>query len=364
MSDHISKHDKDCCGCMLCKHICPVGAINEIIGNDGARYPLIDKSKCISCGKCEKICAYDEKQNLSLIEAYAARRTDSVELKKSQSGGVFAAVAEYIWSLNGVVYGCTIDDKLNIKHIRVSDPSDKLKLYGSKYVQSDIDGVFDAINRDLKADKYVLFCGTSCQVAAVKKSANFASKLITMDILCHGVPGKELFDLYIKSIERHKGVVEEFKFRDKAVYGWKGAGESIKINGRWIHQDMYMTLYNTELFFRESCYSCPFKSLNHPGDITIGDLWGVEHVAPEYNDNKGISLVLINTEKGKQMLNNVGEVIEMKRVDMSMCMQDVLRQPVRRPRFKDAFWSVKAVAPFLSMKSAVFVRKLLYKLHL
>lgn len=365
MARLVKNKNKECCGCMLCKNVCPVNAIHVEKNSDGALYPQINETVCISCGKCENICAFHCGQSNSVREAYAARRKDDLLLQKSQSGGTFAVLAEHIWECDGVVYGCAINDDMTIQHIRVENSSDRTKLYGSKYVQSDIDGVYKQLKRDLKAERYVLFCGTSCQIAAIKKFASpYDKNLITVDILCHGVPGREAFDLYLSHLEKkYKGSVQKIKFRDKQVFGWKGAGESIQINGKWIHSDQYMTLYNTGLIFRESCYACPFKCLEHPGDITIGDLWGVEQVLPEFNDNKGVSLVLVNTDKGQKILDRVQNSLNYIKIDVSQCMQEVLKQPANRPSFKNLYWRLQTVFPNITMKAAVLIRKIGYKIH-
>lgn len=354
-----------CCGCMLCKNSCPVNAIDISKKKDGALYPKINEKKCISCGKCRDICSFSCDLNNSFIESYAARRKDGELLKKSQSGGVFASLAEYVWEHNGIVYGCAVDEKLNITHIRTENRLDGEKLYGSKYVQSDIDIVYKLIKKDLEDNKLVLFCGTSCQVAAIKKFCSQYNNLITADILCHGVPGKEIFDSYIKIVEKkHKGTVEKIIFRDKKVYGWTGAGESLKINDQWIHQDQFMVLYNTSLVFRESCYECPYKSLEHPGDITIGDLWGVKDVAPEFDDNKGVSLMLVNTKKGEQIIDALNDKLYLKKINVLQCMQEVLRQPVKRPKLKNVFDKIYHIFPHFTLSIAVIIRKIGYKLHL
>lgn len=306
----VNKYEKDCCGCGLCLNICPVSAISIDVDKDGYTYPSIDESKCIKCNKCRSLCVMNTTHDYSLpIKTYAGVRENKKKLLKSSSGGIFAAVAERILFENGFVCGAKIEKDFSIKHTIVNSIGDLEPLLGSKYVQSDISAIFKPIDELLKNKKMVLFCGTPCQVDAIKKYTGNPENLITMEVICHGVPNQKMFKSYVKFLSKNS--IKEFIFRDK-TQGWSfnhqvqfENGKKKRINHRL---SSYMTFFMSGALYRESCFSCPYAKDTRNADITIGDYWGVIRRCPELAKNfdidKGVSCVIVNSNKGDMILKN------------------------------------------------------------
>ncbi|MBO5143533.1 MAG: Coenzyme F420 hydrogenase/dehydrogenase, beta subunit C-terminal domain [Clostridia bacterium] len=300
----------------------------------GYKYPKINHDKCIKCNKCKLICAYQNDSNLfDSGEVYAAVTVDEEILMFSASGGIFTQLAENFIKQNGIVYGCSLEkenEKLIPKHIRVSELQELKKLQGSKYVQSDVDNIYTIVKKDLENNKKVLFSGTPCQIAALK---NFIGKknndnLFTIDIICHGVPNKKMFQDYIEYFEnKNKVKVTNFSFRDKTKgWGLQAKVEYISKNNKKecklinSHFSSYYQLFLDSKIYRENCYSCKYAGKERIGDITIGDFWGIETEHREYlkcyngefDENKGISCILINNEKGKKLIADYNNNLKLK----------------------------------------------------
>lgn len=317
---------KQCCGCEACVNICPQKAIEMVEDEYGYKYPKINYEKCVSCGLCKRTCAYQNESEFNENMNTYVGVTNNVEmLMKSASGGIFAQIATNIIDKNGVVYGCSLEkenERLTPKHIRIDKIDELEKLQGSKYVQSDMNNIYKLIQEDLKKEKTVLFSGTPCQVSALKKfiGNNHRGKLYTIDIICHGVPNKKMFQDYIAFIEKNKNYkVTNFTFRDKTK-GW-GLNARIdyidrKNNKKYklltSHFSSYYQLFLNSEIYRESCYSCKYAGQKRVGDITIGDFWGIEKEHPNYLKNNGgafkeengISCILVNNKNGKEIISN------------------------------------------------------------
>ncbi len=297
---------KDCCGCGLCASVCPTSAIEMTADACGYIYPNIDESKCIYCDKCRESCVMNAPHNYGLpIETYAGVRRDKERLKKSSSGGIFAAAAEQILRENGYVCGAAIEEDFSVRHRLIGDLDDLDPLLGSKYVQSDLTPVFGPIIDLLKENKMILFCGTPCQVDAVKRATGAWERLITMEVICSGVPNQKMFRSFINHIG--KGNAAGFVFRDKSQ-GWSynhcltyKDGTKKRINNRL---SSYMGLWG--YLFRDSCYSCPYAQSARNADITVGDYWGIVKKRPDIaktlDVDKGVSCVVVNTKKGAELL--------------------------------------------------------------
>lgn len=319
---------EQCCGCGACMSICPNSAINMQEDDYGFLYPYINKTLCIKCGQCKKVCSYQLKDiNLyEPIKAYAAAGTDSELIRRSASGGIFAALAESILECGGVIYGCAFSKKngdLCPEHIRLLEKRELFKVQGSKYVQSKIGNSYKKVKSDLLNGKKVLFSGTPCQVAALNGFLGNVDRtnLLTVDIICHGTPSSKFFQDYIKELSKSiKGVITDFKFRDKTGgWGLKGAlyytDDHNKNKKKLIPIQLssYYSLFLKSEIYRDSCYSCRYASKKRSSDITIGDYWGIENEHPEYSRenggkldfSEGVSCVLINTENGKKWLKKL-----------------------------------------------------------
>lgn len=321
---HIKIDDKrKCCGCGACVNVCPINCIKMEYDEEGFLYPVVDNEKCVNCGKCKKVCMYlNENAVNESVSAYAAYNLDNAERETSSSGGVFVAVAQTVLSEGGVVYGTVFDCENGAKHIRVDDFVELEKIKGSKYLQSDTTDCFRRVKEDLCAGKKVLFSGTPCQIKGLKKylSSVDISELICVDIVCHGVPSKIMFDSYKQYLEsKYKNKISEIYFRNKDK-GWKNY--SIKIvleNGKEVviktSENFYMKAYLSNIFLRQSCYECISNNYHNESDITIGDYWGAERLHSDIDDDKGLSAVIVRTEKGKEYLGKAAEKLFIRETD-------------------------------------------------
>lgn len=226
---------KECCGCTACASICAHDAITMEPDALGFLYPKVDESKCVDCGLCDKVCQfkdnYDRSLNLEQPIAYAARHKDIDEVMKSRSGAAFVAISDYVLEQGGVVYGAGYKDHFRVAHKRAMTKEERDEFRGSKYVQSDLTGVFRQVKEDLKNGLTVLFSGTPCQTAGLNSyvGKKLRENLILVDIVCHGVPGPFLWRDYIAYLEKKQGdQIVTVNFRDKELFGWKAHKESYK----------------------------------------------------------------------------------------------------------------------------------------
>lgn len=326
----LAKENSECCGCGTCALVCPVNAICMIPGELGCLYPHIDPEKCIRCHACENVCAYSKAAPVRTEKprAFAVAAKDPAVLKKSASGGVFASLAHSILDAGGIVYGCSLEMEngvLTPKHIAVETHAEVNKLQGSKYVQSRLGTVFPEIRQMLRQRRIVLFSGTPCQVDALRHylKDTDTENLFTSDLICHGVPGAELFQAYLQHLgKRGKGMVTAFSFRDKSNgWGLQAAYSVRGKNGMENRKTMpsgissYYTFFLESEIYRESCYTCRYANTTRVGDITIGDFWGIEQEHPEWMEENGgnlrvydgVSAVLANNPKGERLLTQYGQ---------------------------------------------------------
>lgn len=317
------KEKKECCGCSACKNICPKKAIVMVQDEKGFSYPDIDKKLCINCGLCNKVCPILQKRQKTErnIEIYAAMNRDSEIRIKSSSGGIFTLLAENIIKKNGIVFGVEFDKNFHTKHTYIDRIEDIGKYRGSKYIQSDIGESYNKVKAFLEEGKYVLFTGTPCQIEGLQTFLmKKYDKLYTQDIICHGVPSVNVWDkylLYRKSIDKLNNI-EYIKFRDKKNSGWNNYELSFKYDSKEVfishNDDLFMKIFLSDIALRDSCYECKFKTKYRNSDILIADFWGIEEVFPEMNDEKGISLVIVNSKKGKELFEEIKEKLKYKKV--------------------------------------------------
>ena len=314
------KDKKDCCGCGACMNACPNSAIQMREDEHGFIYPVIDDALCVGCEACTKACFYQNSPAFHTPqEVFAASCKNDETVAKSASGGAFAVLAEHVLRSGGMVYGCALlfeDDRLAPRHIRIDRMEDIHLLQGSKYVQSEIGGTYQQAKQDLASGKNVLFTGTPCQIAGLKQYLKREySNLLTADIICHGVPNKRLFQAFMDFYGKQLGgKITAFSFRDKS----KGQGmatrciykdslghtkESVK-NGKMM---AYIAFFLKSYTYRINCYRCPFARQQRVADVTLGDYWGFHeehpqvHASQGLSNSRGISCILINTEKGKKL---------------------------------------------------------------
>ena len=296
-----------CAGCSACAAVCPVNAIKMVENKNGFLEPKVDLKICNQCGICNKICPVISFKNCNENnpDCYAGWSTNSENILKSSSGGIFFEMAKNIIKNNGMVAGVVMNNKRPIH--KLSNNINVIEdMRGSKYLQSNTLKVFQEIIK-LKDNKKTLFVGTPCQVAALKNIYEFYHKntknLITCEIICHGVPSYKIFDEYLKTIS--KTTLKNVSFRDK-TFGWKNY--SIKIdfnNSNKItpqKKDLFMKTFLSDIGLRESCYNCPFQQIPRIGDITLGDFWGVPK---ELKNKNGTSAIIVNSEKGRELIEKL-----------------------------------------------------------
>lgn len=322
----------DCCGCTACASICPHKAITMKPDSLGFLYPEVDTDKCTDCGLCEKVCSfnpnYDKSLNFDKPEAYGARHKDIKEVETSRSGAAFIAISDWILEQGGVVYGVGYKDHFRVVHKRAVTKEQRNEFKGSKYVQSDLGDIYLQVKKDLRDGKIVLFSGTPCQTSGLNSfiGEKFRQNLYLVDIVCHGVPSPNIWRDYINYYEKkYKRRIVSVDFRDKKEYGWRSHKETFILeNGKKISPKYhpYSALFGNTIMYRKSCGNCHFCNTIRPSDITIADFWGYEKTNPEINkDDKGVSLMLINTEKGKIFFQMIRSELNIFKVSLDNCIQ-------------------------------------------
>lgn len=274
-------------------------------------------------------------------KAFAAKHKDESVRVASRSGGIFTALSDNILEKEGIIYGCVLTEDFKAIHIRTDSAVIRNQMRGSKYIQSKLGDSYRNVKEDLTAGKSVLFSGTSCQVAGLK---NFLGKeynnLVCVDIICHGVPSPKVFEKYI--IWQQSKIYDKIKninFRNKQDFGWREHIETLTTNkGKQINSRVFAKLFYGHTILRPCCYECPYKSLIHPGNITIADYWGIERAAPEFDDNRGVSLVLINDEKGEDIFRSIQNRLDYKATKIEDSWQPALMEPSSRPIERELFW--------------------------
>ena len=307
-----------CCGCTACAAICSHGAIEMHPDKLGFLYPVVDVAKCVDCGLCDKVCSFvpDTREGRSVpktakVDVFAVRHKESEILAQSQSGGAFSAMAEQVLKRRGLVYGAAFDESHMVRHIRIDALEGLPALRGSKYVQSDIMGIYGQILGDLRNGLEVLFTGTPCQVAGLKSYVpkTLQDGLLTMDFICHGVPSPAVWKDYLDYMSR-QGKIVKANFRDKSVAGWKEHKETfIYSNGVKKVADSFRVLFYKNIMLRHSCSVCPYNVINHKSDVTIADFWGVDEIMPQMDGPEGTSMVICNTSKGQELIGRASDAL-------------------------------------------------------
>ena len=305
--NHLTTKER-CNGCHACYNACPVHAISMQRDEEGFLYPVINPERCISCAKCDKVCPIlNMPDNNPLDEAYACYAKDPTEHQSSSSGGAFAVFAREVLKRGGIVCGAAFSRDQDVRHILIDQVSELPQIKGTKYVQSTIGDVYRSVKENLEAGREVLFSGTPCQVAGLK---SFLGKeydnLLTMDLVCHGVPSPNIWDKYLQEISSGEKLTE-VTFRNKT----KGISHITldyhTESGRLIQENysdsLYIKGFIQNLYVRPSCFCCPFKGVKRCSDITIGDYWSAKEYHKEIVNDYGVSVMLIHSDCGRQWLD-------------------------------------------------------------
>ena len=311
----------ECCGCGACANVCPTRCISMLEDGEGFSYPVTDAEKCVHCGLCDKVCPVSERDaETTVLSAFGCRALDEEARRDSSSGGVFHELARGVMQRGGCAFGVAMDDDCKGASFRKAETEPELrKLMTSKYVQASVGDAYREAERELKAGREVLFSGTPCHINALRLYLRHAAvsdeKLFCVDLICHGTPSPKLWRAYAGEFERTRNVtLKSVSFRCKEET-WRNLGLCLKGRGGNdvtekllipAAKDSYMKLFVACYSLRPSCYACASKKFRL-SDLTIGDFWGIENVLPELDDAKGASVVLIRTEKGRRMFEDIRE---------------------------------------------------------
>ena len=313
----------------------------------GFSYPVVDTNVCIDCGACERVCPLftPAKENSPTSVIGAKNRDESVR-STSSSGGTFYELAKAVVSRGGIVYGCALDSELVARHIGVEALDGLSALKGSKYVQSDVGTTYADVKKWLSQGREVLYSGTPCQIAGLK---NYLGReydtLLLVDVLCHGVPSPGVFSDYLGYLTDKFGskpVSVNFRNKEKS---WKRLYfEVVFENGKryftFCGYDRYMSMFLNNISLRPSCYDCHFTTTNRQGDITLGDFWGIGRKYPERDDDKGISLIIVNSEKGARVYSEIADGLSGfdSEIETALAGQQTLSSPTKKnPKHNDFY---------------------------
>ena len=308
-----NKDKRYCCSCRSCEKICPTNAI-EMEDDLGISYPYVNEEKCINCGKCKSVCQYSAehfryKSNIE-NKVYASWHKDENIVKTSSSGGLFTALSDFILKKDGVVFGASYNNNFKVS-ISSTIKNNRDNFKGSKYTKSDTANSYKEVKELLDSDKSVLYTGTPCQIAGLnaflKKDYD---KLICVDLICHGMPSTLLIDKYLEHLEKqYQSKVSSVNFRFKKYN--KIPYLKIDFLNNEAHEedfnvkDKYGHIFLSHLAMMPSCNNCLYNKITRESDITIGDFWGIEKMNPSHANSNGTSLVIVNTQKGARVFDDM-----------------------------------------------------------
>jgi coenzyme F420-reducing hydrogenase beta subunit len=323
--------EKDLCtGCSACYNGCPSSAILMKEDEEGFLFPTVIREKCTECSLCNTLCpAQNNPETKDESRCYAAWNKDKEVRKTSSSGGIFSLLAESILKEEGFVVGAAFDEDFVVKQRIISSIDGLAELVGSKYVQSDVGNTFSETEKILKSGKKVLYSGTPCQIAGLNSYLRKSyENLITIDVLCHAVPSPLVFREYLKDELGEEAKIERIKFKNKEN-GWRLPNFKIeyslkgepKLFEQSLYKNVYIKGFLKDLYNRPSCSTCQYALLPRPGDISLGDFWKIDQYDKKLDDNRGTSLILVNTEKGAILLNEINQLIKIEEVPIEIAKQ-------------------------------------------
>ena len=343
-----------CCGCTACYSICPTKCIEMEIDEEGFKYPVVNPDNCLNCGACEKVCPVintPSRDANNPVEAWVARNKDKEILNASSSGGFYSVIADKFLDENGYICGAAYTEDFEVKHL-IFDSKDKIEVFrGSKYVQSDIIGVFGKIKTLLDNGNRVCFSGTACQVAGLK---NYLKKdyqhLFLIDLVCHGVPSPSLWKEYKKNIsEKYQSKICKINFRAKTL-GYQTPvmqisfenGKTYEATGR---VDIMLKAFFSHMSLRPSCFDCPCKGIERCSDITLFDCWNSKELIG-IDDNLGQTAVLVQTDKGRKFIETLDEDCLLEKVALEQIIPSngggmIVKSAKYTPKRKEFYLNIK-----------------------
>ncbi|MEE0944420.1 MAG: Coenzyme F420 hydrogenase/dehydrogenase, beta subunit C-terminal domain [Clostridia bacterium] len=354
----INEKADNCCGCGLCEKVCPNNSINMLCDCNGFLYPSVNFETCTNCGLCEKVCAFrnkTDKETDFIQKYYAARSVCDDVLVKSASGGVFTVVSDVVLGMGGAVYGAVFDESFCVVHNRADDENGRNTMRGSKYVQSDIRAVYNSIAKDLSEDRYVIFTGTPCQVDAVKSYCELreinTDKLFLCDLICHGVNSPKLWRENLEYLRGKIGDISFATMRDKKY----GSGYHMTVKGehgsysKHGSEDPFIRIFQKNYALRSSCFNCPYKCYDRISDLTIGDFHKAKQYHSEYCDGKGISVVLVNSQKGEWLMEKCSTNMSLCESTKEYTAQPNLLEQIKNRTERDEFFRYYNCNSFVSV---------------
>ncbi len=368
-----------CCGCSACVNVCPKKCISFKEDCEGFLYPSVDAAVCVDCGLCEKVCPVINKNDERVpIHTYAVKHPDEKIRLSSSSGGLFTYLAEMVIDNGGVVFGARFNDQWEVVHGYTETKEGLAPFRGSKYVQSNMGDSYVLAEGFLKSGRTVMFTGTPCQIAGLKKYLRIEyDNLLAVDVVCHGVPSPMVWRKYLEEATGREGLstVRNINFRDKST-GWKNYSVAIDVSkGHAISkfpENDYMRAFLLNLSIRPSCFNCPAKAGRSCADITVGDFWGIDKVKPEIDDDKGISLALTYCEN--ELMDSslfMDEIPYTDAVRYNKCIINSVNEPVNRGYFfkqlsrggfKKSFRNVSSTGLMYRVKRIVYRKfKMLFR---
>lgn len=348
---------KNCCGCSACVQRCPKQCIRLEEDTEGFLYPQVDEETCIKCGLCEKVCPIlNQVDKLPVLEVLAVKNPDEEERMNSSSGGVFLPLAREVINQGGVVFGAVYDESWEVHHVYAEKIEDVYPMMGSKYLQSKIGKSFKDAERFLKQGREVLFVGSPCQIAGLRtylRNKQYQN-LLAVDFLCHGVPSPGVWRRYLAetyggydakeqsrlqttagknsdlllSLNATSPIVD-IKFRDKTECGWKKyrfvvrqksaskADQNTVLSSDIHYDNPFMRGFLSDIYLRPSCYECKCKNGVNHSDLTIGDYWAARVTDQDFDDDKGVGLVLINSQKGKVYFDSLNMEVHNSSIEIA-----------------------------------------------
>lgn len=391
-----------CCACNACVQICPKQCVQMQEDNEGFLYPVVNESICTDCGLCERVCpVINQDEPRKPLKVYAAKNRNEEIRRQSSSGGIFTPLAESVIREGGVIFGAKFDKDWNVVHAWTDTIEGIADFRGSKYVQSTIGDTYREAREFLKQGRKVLFSGTPCQIAGLRKFLRKEyDNLLTVDVVCHGVPSPLVWRKYLEETreklraERDAGkntvssslmdlpVITGISFRDK-THGWKKYGFRLRYaafkaaenslpvpandSERTLLQpfpeNVFMKGFLSNLYLRPSCYACSSRTGKSGSDITIADFWGVQNYYPEFDDDRGVGLVLVNTDRGRKAYEQVNTINLETTYEQALNQNPCIEHSVPRTKHVKAFWDnfslkgMDAVEGIIcKMKSGVIIR--------